>query len=102
VHVAGKWPTGGYAQPVSMMRVNGLTAYVDLYWSKPQGPVTYAVEPFTYEAPLKLALPGTYMLRARIYLDGQLVDWDDLSVEVTQGTGSGWPWGLSGLSLGLL
>lgn len=92
VHVSGTWPTAGYAQPLSMMRLSGRTAYVDLYWEKPQGGVAQVVTPFTYDGPLRLALAGTYTVRVRIYLDGQLMDFEEISVEVAQGDSSGWNW----------
>jgi len=93
VNVYGKWPTGGYAQPISMARLSGQTGTVDLYWEAPQGPVNQSVTPFHYDVPLKMALAGTYTIRVRVYLDGQLVDWEEISVDVAEGSGgSGWPW----------
>jgi hypothetical protein len=92
VHVSGSWPTAGYAQPVSMTRLSGQIANIDLYWEKPQGSVALVVTPFTYNVPLKLALAGTYTIRTRVYLDGQLVDWEEISVEVIRSGGSDWTW----------
>ncbi len=95
IHVSGKWPTGGFTQSLSLMRLSGRTAYVDLYWESPgEGAVAFVITPFTYDGPLRLALAGTYTVQARIYLDGQLVDFEEISVEVAQGDGgSGWNWG---------
>jgi len=41
---------------------------------------------------MKMSLAGTYTIRVRVYLDGLLVDWEEISVEVTEGSGSGWTW----------
>jgi hypothetical protein len=101
-HVFGAWPTGGYTMPVSMTRLMGQTVYIDLYFNKPDEPVTMAVTPFHHEAPLQLTMPGTYTVRTRIYLDGELVDQTSISVQVAQGSGSNWPWNLFGLGLGRL
>lgn len=92
VNVYGKWPTGGYSQTASLARLSGRTGTVDLYWEAPQGSVDQAVTPFYYGASLKMALAGTYTIRVRVYLDGQLVDWEEISVEVAEGGGNTWPW----------
>lgn len=95
VHVSGKWPTTGFTRSLSLMRLSGRTAYVDLYWQSPgEGAVAFVITPFTYDGPLRLAQAGVYTVRVRIYLDGQLVDFEEISIEVAQSDGgSGWNWG---------
>ena len=102
VHVSGAWPTTGYSLTVAMTRLTGRTARVDLYFEKPQGPVAMVVTPFNYVAPLRLAMAGTYAVHVRVYLDGQLVDWTEIAVEVAQGTGGNWGWDLFPWNLSLL
>lgn len=92
VNVYGKWPTGGYLQPISLARLSGRTGTVDLYWEAPEDNVTQSVTSFYCDVPLKMTLTGTYTIRVRVYLDGLLVDWEEISVEVTEGSGSGWTW----------
>lgn len=99
-HVSGAWPTGGYTMPVSLTRLVGQTVYIELHFDKPEEPVTMAVTPFEYEAPLQLNIAGTYTVRAQIYLDGELVDQASTSVQVAQGATSNWPWNLFGLGFG--
>ncbi len=96
--VSGTWPTGGYSMPLTRTRVMGHVVYVELYFEKPDGPVTMATTPFDHETPLRLSMPGGYMIRAMIYLDGKLVDQGSISVQVAQGSGSNWPWNPFGLS----
>jgi len=93
VKVFGRWPTSGYSQSVSLARLSGRTGTGDLYWESPQGPVEDTDESYFYhEAAMKMSLAGTYTIRVRVYLDGLLVDWEEISVEVTEGSGSGWTW----------
>ncbi len=93
VKVFGKWPTSGYSQSVSLARLSGRTGTVDLYWESPQDPVEDTDESYFYhQVPMKMSLAGTYTIRVRVYLDGSLVDWEEISVEVTENSGSGWTW----------
>lgn len=92
VEIYGKWPTRGYSQSVSLARLSGRTGTVDLYWESPQDFVAQVETYFYHEVPLKMTLAGTYTIRVRVYLDGQLVDWEEISVDVTEGSGNSWTW----------
>ena len=92
VKVYGKWPTRGYSQSVSLARLSGRTGTVDLYWESPQGPVAQVESYFDHEVAMKMSLAGTYTIRVRVYLDGLLVDWEEISVDVAEGSGNGWTW----------
>lgn len=90
--VCGQWPTAGYSQSVSILRLAGSDIMLDLYWNKPQGPVALVVTRFTYETPLKLRIAGAYTVHVRVYLDEQLVDSEAIPIEVAESAGAAWPW----------
>ncbi len=92
LRVAGTWPTAGYQQSISIMRLAGWDVTVDLYWNSPHEQVTQVQTPFTYETPIKLSIEGTYTVRVRVYLDGLLVDSETISVEATENSSNNWPW----------
>jgi len=82
VHLSGHWPTAGYVRHIGMTRLSGRSITLDLYWNSPHGPVAQVITPYEYETPVRLYIPGTYTVKARVYLDRRLVDSAQTTFEV--------------------
>lgn len=98
LHVSGKWPTPGFLLigAVTSYRPGAIT--LNMYWRKYNWPVIQVVMPFDYEAALRNLSVGAYTVRVNSRLDGQLIDWSEISFEVKPADGDlpsdnyGWPW----------
>ncbi len=91
VHVKGHWPTAGYSRTIALTQYSSRNVMINLHWNSPRGPVAQVVTPYTYDTPIRLGSAGTYTVYVFVHLDGRQVDSAQMTFEVADNGGTGWP-----------
>ena len=97
LHVSGNWPTSGYSLGTVVNTTSQNAITLSMHWSSPNGAVLMVVTPYEHIADLGNLHQGTYTVRVESHLDNELVDWAEMSFEVTDCGDSPpdkpvWPW----------
>ena len=91
IHVEGHWPSAGYKLQLATTQINGQTITVNLHWNSPKGAAAAVVTPYECKKSVRLLNPGTYTVRVRVFLDKNLTDSAEVTLEVAPGDFD-WPW----------
>jgi hypothetical protein len=84
LHVSGKWPTSGFSLYRMITMALQKTITVNMYWSSPGDAAATVVVPYEHETVLRYLFAGTYTVKVSSYLDGKLVDTEEMTFSVTQ------------------